>query len=85
VSSRSTTSSPRSLTTSVAPNSRASAIPGGVAAEDEDLLRAEAPGGDHPAQADSAVTDDGDLLSATDLGDDRCVMARAHHVREREK
>jgi hypothetical protein len=37
--------------------------PGGVAAKDDDLLRAEAPGGDHPAKADSAVTDDGDCLS----------------------
>jgi hypothetical protein len=59
--------------------------PGGVAAEDDDLLGAEAPRGDHPAQADSAVTDDGDRLSGADLGDDRSVMARAHHVGEGEK
>jgi hypothetical protein len=58
---------------------------GGVAAKDDDLLRAAAPGGDHPAQADSAVTDDGDRLSAADLGDDCSMMARAHHIREGEK
>jgi hypothetical protein len=56
-----------------------------VAAENDDLLRAEAPGGDHPAQADGAVTDHGDRFSAADLGDDRGMMARTHHVREREK
>ena len=59
--------------------------PGRVAAKDDDLLGAEAPGGDHAAQADGAVTDDGDRLSAADLGDDRSVMGRAHHVREVEK
>ena len=56
-----------------------------VTPEEDDLLGAEAPGGDHPAQADGAVTDDGDRLSGADLGDDRSVMAGAHHVREGEK
>jgi hypothetical protein len=53
-----------------------------MAAEDDDLLSAEAPRGDHAAQADGAVTDDGDGLSSGDLRGDGRMMARAHHVRE---
>ena len=36
--------------------------PVGVAAQDDDLLGAEALGGDHAAQADGAVADDGDAI-----------------------
>ena len=46
--------------------------PVGVAAEDDDLLGAEALGGDHAAQADGAVADDGHRLAGADLrGDHR--------------
>jgi hypothetical protein len=71
--------------TSVAPNSLASAIRSGRAAEDDDLVGAEAPGGDHAAQADGAVTDDGRRVPGTDPGGDRRMLARPHHVREREE
>ena len=57
---RSMASSPRSLTTSVAPNSLRERDPVGVAAHDDDLLGPEALGGDDAAQADRAVADDGD-------------------------
>ena len=63
---RSTASSPRSLTMSVAPNSLASAIRSDDGPED-DLLGAETPSGDHPAQADGAVPDDGRGLARADL------------------
>ena len=68
---RSTASSPRSLTTSVAPNSFAERDPVGVAAEEDDLLGAEPLGGDHAAQADGAVADDGHRLAGADPGGER--------------
>jgi hypothetical protein len=45
----------------------------------------EASGGDHAAQLDGAVTDDGGGLAATDLGGDGRTVAGPHHVREREQ
>jgi hypothetical protein len=57
----------------------------GMAPQDDDLLGAEAPGGDHAAQADGAVPDDGHRLPGTDLRGDSGVMARPHHVCERQK
>ena len=42
--------------------------PVGVTAEDDDLLGAEPRGGDHAAQADRAVADDGHGLAGSDLG-----------------
>ena len=41
--------------------------PAGMPAEDDDPLRAEAPRGDHSAQPDGAVADDGHRLSGADL------------------
>ena len=41
-----------------------------VAAEQDDLLGAEALRGDHAAEADGAVADDGDGLARADLGRD---------------
>ena len=48
---------------SVAPNSRAERDPVRVAAEDDDPLRAQPLRGDHPAQPDGAVADDGHRLA----------------------
>src|SRR3954451_20116088 len=48
-----------------------------VAAHDDDLLGAQALGGDDSAQADRAVTDDSDRVARLDAGDDRRVMAGA--------
>ena len=49
-------------------------------AENDDLLGAEPPRGDDAAQADGAVSDNGNCLPRADLGDYRRVMAGAHHV-----
>jgi hypothetical protein len=57
----------------------------GVAAHDDDLLGAEALGGDHRARADGAVADDRGALARRDLGDDRGVMPGAQDVGEREQ
>ncbi len=54
----------------------------GMPAEKDDLLGAESPRGDHAAQADGAVADDGDCLAGTDSGGESRVMARRHHIRE---
>jgi hypothetical protein len=59
--------------------------PVGMTAEDDDLLRAEASGGDHAAEPDGAVADDRDGPAGTDLGGERRVVARRHHVGEREQ
>lgn len=56
--------------------------PVGVAAEDDNLLSAEAPGGDHAAQADGAVTDDGRGLPRADPGGDGRMVARPHDIRK---
>ena len=56
-----------------------------VPAEEDDLLGAEALRGDHAAEADSAVSDDSDGLSRAHFGGDGRMMARAHHVRQREE
>ena len=53
--------------------------------EEDDLLGAEALRGDHAAQADRAVADDGDGLAGADPGADGRVVARPHHVRQREQ
>ena len=60
---RSTPSSPRSATTSVAPNSTAQIGTVGVAAHQDDLLCAESLCGQHRAQSDRAVSDDGDRVA----------------------
>src|SRR5215813_8065243 len=60
---RSTASSARSVTTSVAPNSFAKARVSMVA-QDDDLLRTKAPGGNDTAQSDRAVADHCDFLTA---------------------
>ena len=59
--------------------------PVGMAAEEDDLLGAEPLGGDHAAQADGAVADDGHGLARADLGGDGRVVARPHHVGEGEQ
>ncbi len=59
---RSTASSPRSLTTSVAPNSFAMRDAIGVPAEDDHLLGAEPPGSEDAAEADRSVADAATLL-----------------------
>jgi hypothetical protein len=59
--------------------------PVGVAAHDDDLLRAEALGGDHAAQADGTVSDDSRGLPRADFGGDGPMLARAHHVGKGEK
>ena len=69
----------------MAPNSRAERDPVGVAAEQDDLLGAEPLGGDHAAQADGAVADDGDRPARADPGGERRVVAGPHHVREGEQ
>jgi hypothetical protein len=79
---RSTASGPRSLTTGGAELAR-ERDPLGVAAEDDDLLCVEPLGGDHAAEADGAVADDGCGLARADASGDGRVVAGAHHVRER--
>jgi hypothetical protein len=49
--------------------------PIGMATEDDDLLSAEAPGGDDAAQADGAVSNNGHRLPRADFG--RTVSACA--------
>ncbi len=56
-----------------------------VVAEHDDPLGAEPLRGDHAAQADGAVADDRHGLAGPDLGGERRVVARRHHVREREQ
>ena len=56
-----------------------------MAAEDEDPLGAETPGGDHAAQADGPVADDGHVLAGGDPRGTGGVVAGAHHVGEREQ
>ena len=55
----------------------------GMAAEEDDLLRSETLRGDHAAQPDGAVADDGDDLAGADLGGEGRMVAGAHHVGER--
>src|SRR5439155_141747 len=57
----------------------------GMAAHDDELLGAETRRGDHAAQANGAVADDGDGLAGADLRGDGRVVACAHHVREGEE
>ena len=57
----------------------------GVTAQEDDLLGAQAPGGNHAAQADGAVAHDGGGLARTYLGGAGRVVACSHHVREREQ
>src|SRR5437667_4362882 len=52
--------------------------PVGMAAHHDNLLGAEAPGGDDGAEADGAVTDNGRGLAAADLGGPGRMMARSH-------
>ena len=56
-----------------------------VVAEQDDPLGAEPLRGDHAAQPDGAVADDGDGLAGTDLRGECGVVAGAHHVGEREQ
>jgi hypothetical protein len=56
-----------------------------VAAEHDDPFGAESLRGDHTAEPDSAVTDDGGDLSGSDLRVKSGMVACAHHVRERQK
>ncbi len=53
---------------------------GGVAAQRNDPLGAEALGGEDPAQADRAVADDGHGGALADAGAEGGVVAGAHHV-----
>jgi hypothetical protein len=59
--------------------------PVGVVAEQDDPLGAEPFRGDHAAETDGAVADDGDPLPRPDLGRDGGVVPGAHHVSEREQ
>ena len=79
---RATASSPRSVTTSVAPKPRAISSRSGWWPSDDDPLRAQAMGGEHPAEPDGAVADDhgGAALGSRTTG--RRVVAGAHHVGE---
>src|SRR5881396_445541 len=54
--------------------------PVGMVAHHDDLLGAEAPGGDDGAEADGAVTDDSRGPAAADLGGAGRMMARSHHI-----
>ena len=56
-----------------------------VAAEDDDLLGAQALGGDHTTKPDRTIADDCDALSGADAGDDSGVVAGAHDVGERQQ
>jgi hypothetical protein len=56
-----------------------------VAAEQDDLLGAEAFRGDHTAKADGAVADDSNRRAPRDLRHDRGVVTCAHHVGQGEQ
>ena len=56
-----------------------------MTAEEDDPLRTEPLRGDHPAQADGAVADDGRRRAWHDPRMQCCVMTRAHHVGEGEQ
>ena len=61
-------------------------VPGlGRAAEHDDPLGAEHPGGQDAGQADRAVTDDRDRVSGLDPGADGGVVAGGHHVGQGEQ
>src|SRR5205085_803737 len=57
----------------------------GMTAQEDDSLGAEAPGGDHAAQADGTVADDGHGLARPSLGAERGVLAGRHHIRQRQE
>jgi hypothetical protein len=59
--------------------------PLGVVAEQDDPVGAAALRGDHAAETDGAVADDGDRFSRPGLGRDGGVVAGAHHVSECEQ
>src|SRR5205807_1771379 len=54
--------------------------PIGMTPQNDDLLGTKSPGGNHAAQADGTVSDNGYCLPGTNFGDDRCMMACCHHV-----
>jgi hypothetical protein len=56
-----------------------------VAAHDDDLLGAQALGGDHTTQPDGAVADDGHGVPGLDARHDGGVVAGAQHVGERQQ
>ena len=58
--------------------------PIGVAAQNNNLFSAKAPGRNDATQADSAVTDHGYFFPVADPCHSGRMMARPHHVRERE-
>ena len=70
-------SSPRSATTSVAPNSTPEVGAVRVPAHEDDLLRAQPLGRQHGGQPDRAVADHGDGGPRADPGGDRGVVAGA--------
>src|SRR5258708_19071448 len=51
-----------------------------MTAQQDDLLRAKAPGGNHATQADGAVSDDRRRLPRANFGHDRRMMAGRHHI-----
>ncbi len=56
-----------------------------MAAQDDDLLRAEPLGGNHSAQPDSAIAHHRHTLPGSSLGDDGGVVPGAQHVGQREQ
>ena len=65
---------------SVAPNSRASLLPGLVPAHRDDPVRAELLGGQNGEQADRAVPDHGDGLARAGFGGDGAEPAGAENI-----
>ena len=82
---RATPSSPRSVTMSVAPNSRASCLPRLVAAHRDDPLGAHLLRREHAEQTDRAVADDDDRRARLDVGRIGREPAGAHHVGQRQQ
>lgn len=69
--------------TRISANSTPERDPLRVVAEQDDLFGAEPFAGDHAAEADRAVADDGDRGAGRDPCRDGGVVAGAHHVRQR--
>ena len=59
--------------------------PGGMVAQQNDLLRAKAARGDDAAEADGPVADDGNDLPGAHLGGEGRMVPGTHHVGERQQ
>lgn len=60
-------------------------LPGRVAAQGDDPVCTESPGCEHAGESHRAVPHDSDDVTGLDPRADRRVVARAHHIRQRQQ